>query len=378
MRPEALEEAIPVMRPRLPSAEALFPYLHRIDASRVYSNFGPLAGELEERLASLLSLPAEGIVLAASGYAALVGTILATAGRAGARRLAVVPDHTFVATALAAEQCGYGILLADVDESTWALSPERLGEHPRLAEVGLVVPVTPYGRGVSQQAWLAFRERTGIPVVIDGAASLESACRAADRLLGPIPVALSFHATKSFATGEGGAAVSTDPELVARILRALNFGFYDSRDCTTSSFNGKMSEYHAAVGMAELDGWAGKLAGFQNAHDAYRRTLGRAGLATRFVGVPEIASCYALFQCADPTEAASVSTALAANRVGHRFWYGSGLHAQPHFSGCDTLGTAASQDRARCLIGLPMAPDLAESAIERVVDCLRSAIPDGA
>src|SRR4051794_31264292 len=42
---------VPVARPRLPTAEAIAPYLQRIDEARWYSNFGPLLTEFEARLA---------------------------------------------------------------------------------------------------------------------------------------------------------------------------------------------------------------------------------------------------------------------------------------------------------------------------------------
>src|SRR5438445_9304826 len=104
------------MRPLLPSAERLRPYLERIDASRIYSNFGPLVLELESRLAQRLSLPAGGVTSAANGTAALSAAILATAGRATvARPLALMPSFTFVATAVAAEQCGFRPYLLDID-----------------------------------------------------------------------------------------------------------------------------------------------------------------------------------------------------------------------------------------------------------------------
>ena len=58
---------IPVLRPRLPSAEQLLPYLRRIDATRIYTSWGPLALELEERLCRRFSLPVGGVVSASSG-----------------------------------------------------------------------------------------------------------------------------------------------------------------------------------------------------------------------------------------------------------------------------------------------------------------------
>ena len=114
--------------------------------------------------------------------------------------------------------------------------------------IGLVIPVATFGRPVPQAPWHAFREKTGIPVVIDGGASFAGVANKADAFLGNIPVGLSLHATKCFATGEGGAVVSCDTDLVVRASQALNFGFLGSRDSRTASTNGKMSEYHAAVG----------------------------------------------------------------------------------------------------------------------------------
>ena len=50
--PAADPARLAVARPRLPPAEAIFPYLQRIDEARWYSNFGPLLTELEDRLAA--------------------------------------------------------------------------------------------------------------------------------------------------------------------------------------------------------------------------------------------------------------------------------------------------------------------------------------
>src|SRR5436190_2207701 len=110
----ASEDWIPILRPQLPDANSLLRYLRRIDETRIYTNWGPLASELESRLSKHWSLPDASVVSASSGTTALMGAILATAGRARPNRpFAIVPTFTFVATALAAEQCGYQPYLAD-------------------------------------------------------------------------------------------------------------------------------------------------------------------------------------------------------------------------------------------------------------------------
>jgi dTDP-4-amino-4,6-dideoxygalactose transaminase len=371
----APNDNIPVLRPQLPSADRLLPYLRQIDAARYYSNGGRLVQQLEGRLAAQLRQPQGSVVAAASGTEALIGAILASAGRATPERpLAVMPAYTFVATAVAAEHCGYQPYLADVDAETWLLDAERLLRHPERDRIGMVMPVAPFGRPVPQAPWNRFSQETMIPVVIDGAASFEGVGNDPGQYLGATPVALSFHATKSFATAEGGAVVSTDLAFCQRTGQALNFGFWGTRDSATPSTNGKMSEYHAAIGLAELDGWAGKQAAFRRVAETYDRLANGMKLARRFVLAPDIAGCYVLFRCASPAEARKVQDTLEEERIDYRLWYGLGMHRQSYFA---TLlrGDLGTTDRiAPLVLGLPVAPDLSGAAIARVMAALARAV----
>src|SRR5260221_12082929 len=68
---------VPIARPLLPSAEAIRPYLERIDKTRIYSNFGPLARELEARLAGHFGLSSDCAVSAANATLALTSALAA-------------------------------------------------------------------------------------------------------------------------------------------------------------------------------------------------------------------------------------------------------------------------------------------------------------
>jgi dTDP-4-amino-4,6-dideoxygalactose transaminase len=321
------------MRPQLPAADRLFPYLRRIDSARIYSNFGPLTIEFHKRISDHLGMPAESVVSASCGTTALMGAVLATAGPATkARPYALVPAFTFAATAIAVERCGYRAYLADVDANSWMLDPEHILTHPFLDRIGMVVPVAPFGRPVPQAPWHAFQKRTNIPVVIDAAASFDTISSSPVQFLQEIPIVLSFHATKSFGIGEGGCVVSTDLALVEQVAQALNFGFDMTRDSVSASLNGKMSEYHAAVGLAEFDGWTAKRAALQEVVQRYRRELSSNSLLSRFIAWPEISGCYALFRCASSAEADSIQREFRLFGIEFRFWYGMGLHCQTHFS----------------------------------------------
>jgi dTDP-4-amino-4,6-dideoxygalactose transaminase len=358
------------MRPRLPDADALLPYLRRIDSARVYSNWGPLVSELEARLASHFRLPRTALTIANTGTSALVAAILARAGRGSeGKPIAISPAYTFPATAAAIELCGYRPFLADIDPNTWALGPKRLAQLDEsiLQQTGVVVVVAPYGRSFDQESWLRFQKQRQIPVVIDGAASFEFAERSPEQIIGEIPVVMSFHATKSFATGEGGCVVSSDTNLVADCVRALNFGFSGSRESLSASTNGKMSEYHAAVGLAELDGWSRKKELFLDVATRYRQRFAHAKLEDNFTCGPDLGSNYAIFRCASAAQAQRVQACLESVGSEYRHWYGLGLHQHRYYAELPREPLAVTDGLAPCLLGLPMAMDLAEDQIEVIV-----------
>ncbi|WP_051286681.1 DegT/DnrJ/EryC1/StrS family aminotransferase [Megalodesulfovibrio gigas] len=362
---------IPVFRPALPTAERLAPFLAIIDQTRQYSNYGGLVGRFAKRLSETLGLGADGVRPAVSGTLALLGAILASAGRASPDRpLALCPAHTFVATANAAEMAGYQPYFVDVDVNSWLFEPAMARNHPALDRVGLVLAVAPYGQGVEQAAWAAFSRDTGIPVVIDGAATFERLAAFPGELVGQVPVALSLHATKTFSTGEGGAVVCADRGLLDRATAALNFGFNGERISSMPGTNGKMSEYHAAVGLAALEAWPETQAAFDKAAYTYRRQAEAAGCGDRVVTAPRIASCYTLYHARDAVEAAAVENALHAARIEYRHWYGPGLHLEPAFRSAPRDELPNTEQLGRCLIGLPMAPDLSTQEIFRIVAAL--------
>jgi len=366
---------IPVLRPLLPTADRLLPYLKRIDASRSYTNWGPLVSELERRLADHFALPESTVVSASSGTAALVGAILATAGRARPERpLALVPAFTFVATAVAVQACGYQPYLIDVGGDSWTLDPVAVRDHPMLARAGVVIPVAAFGRPIEQEPWVELRDRASIPIAIDGAGSFEALSADPQRFIGAIPVSLSFHATKTFATGEGGGVATTDAPLARLVTEALNFGFHATRDSHSASTNGKMSEYHAAVGLAELDGWPAKHAAFRDVAQRYRRQMTSAGLGDRCLAAPSVASCYVLFRCADARESRAVHSSLTGHEIEFRLWYGRGLQSHHHFRDLPGQPLPVTEAIAPLIIGLPVAPDLDDRIITRVVTALREAV----
>ena len=244
---------------------------------------------------------------------------------------------------------------------------ERLGRHAALDRAGVVVPVAPYGRAIAQHEWQAFQERTNIPVVIDAAAGFEALLAAPGTCAGSIPVTLSFQSTKVFSTGEGGAVVWSDADGLKRVARALNFGFLYKRESTSAGLNGKMSEYHAAVGLAALDGWNAMRQANRAVSDAYRAAAHASGIAERLFSAPDVASNYALVDAGSAQLAATLVTKLAKEDIESRLWYGRGLHHEPYLFDAERDELPATDRLAPSLVGLPIACDIALADVERVI-----------
>jgi dTDP-4-amino-4,6-dideoxygalactose transaminase len=275
---------------------------------------------------------------------------------------------------VAAELCGFQPYLADIGAANWMLDPDSIAGHPLVEQIGLVIPVAPFGRPVPQEPWIAFSEKTGIPVVIDGAACFDRLISGPRGFVGPIPVAMSFHATKAFATGEGGGVVSTDAALIRRVVRALNFGFDVARDSRAASINGKMSEYHAALGHAELDDWDQRHDAMLAVAHSYRQHLVEAALADRFVGPPDISMSYSLFRCLNAAESSRVQKQLLRLGIGWRLWYGTGLQHQTYYAHLPHGNLRVTEAIAPCLLGIPTAIDLTEGQVARVVSALAEGV----
>lgn len=373
------ENLAQVQRPLLPTADHLQQYLERIEVSRWYSNRGPLTWELEGRLAKLFGSSGHNVVTASSGTAALEAAILVAAGPAEAERpLVLLPSYTFIATALAAIRCGYQPHFIDVDSDTWMLDPERVAENPICDRAGLILPVAAFGQRPDIAGWESLQSSLGIPVVFDAAAAFEQFLHAPGLVSTTIPIVFSFHATKSFTTAEGGAILWDDHDMLTRVGQMTNFGMNGDRDCLFPGLNGKLSEYHAAVGLACLDDWTSRADNYRQIAQAYRHHAKAAGLQSRLVTTPKISSAYVLLNCRDATTANSIEEYLCAAGLGVRRWYGHGLHKQPVFADIESGPLPVTEMLAAQHLGLSAAVDLTQEDIAFVVQHVAEAERGGA
>lgn len=259
---------IPVMRPLLPSADKIYNYLKEIDNTRWYSNFGPLSMRLEDNLAKHFGINHDEISCFSNATQALVLTMRALGIPRGS--YCAVPSWTFVATAGGVYNSDLIPFFTDVDETSWQIEPENI--LPFKEKISSVVVVSPFGAPINIKKWQDLKNKTGLKVIIDAAAAFDSVARFKEFEVTDIPIIISLHATKPFGTGEGGLILCKDKELLFKIKKLSNFGFTPEGIISRGS-NAKMSEYSAAVGLAEFDGWQEKKSKFDELLEKYLSKL---------------------------------------------------------------------------------------------------------
>lgn len=354
------------MRPRLPTAREVLKYLEQIDSSRWYTNFGPLLKRFEKRLAEYFGLPEGCVVCVANGTLGLVLALRSIEAPAGS--LCVMPAWTFVATPAAALAAGLTPWFVDVDEETWALEVGAVRDVLSHAEgrVAAAVPVSPFGAPIDGSVWEAFREETGIAVVLDMAHAFDS-CD-----IGHAPSVVSLHATKVFGVGEGGLVATRDRELATRIRRSSNYGLETGARATSSGTNAKMSEYAAAVGLAGMDRWPEHRAVYRALAESYRDRL-EARSDVRLS--PSFGNGWTGSTCnvrVDWCEAGALIEALGEKGIEARKWWGDGCHRHPAYAHLPRASLPVTEALASAVVGLPFYPGLSDDEMDYVCETLRS------
>lgn len=364
------------MMPSLPTAAELLPYLERIDAARWYSNFGPLVGEFEARIAA--SFAGAGACHVVSVSSCTAGLELALRALALPREAPIlVPALTFIATASAVRCAGLSPVVADVDPHSWLLTPDIARAAVRTIGALAVIPVTTFGAEQDGAAWSQFARDTGVPVIIDAAAGYGN-----QRDPGPTCAVFSLHATKPLAAGEGGFVVTRDGALAHAIRRLTNFGINLDRpadgpigSAVATGTNAKLSEYHAAVALASLDGWPATAA----ARTAlYARSVRKAQAAcgdrlTLQASADDTVRSVCPYLFPDATARIRAEAACHACGIGTRRWYLPTIDSQPAFGHVVHLDTPAADDIGNRLLGVPFYPGLADAAIDEIAAALASA-----
>ncbi len=364
-------KSIPLLVPRMPDTDQLIPYLRQIDNNKHYTNFGPLSAEFERRLLVDMGRSGDSHITTVSNCTVGLELVLQALGlEKGARVL--IPAITFVATATAVVRVGLIPVLADVDPESWLLTPAIARAALANTRIDAVMPVATFGCPHNMLDWDAFVGETGIPVVIDaaGAYGNQSAGINTD-------VVFSFHATKSFGAAEGGAVVSKNADRIRKIRQLSNFGL-DTSIAQLVGFgtNGKMSEYHCAIGLASFDEWEDTKHQRRHLYARYTQLLLDycPGLGYQRKPADGIYPLMAVL-LPEGVKASTVSAGLTSDAIQTRRWYSPALHTHPALQTAAHAGAlTVAEDLGERILGLPFFLELSDEQIVHVCRTLADTI----
>lgn len=348
---------IALLRSSLPDFDYMLPYLTQIEANRCHSNFGPLVREFESRLADFFSVKPSQVVLLANGTLGLQCALMTVKLKKG--RYCILPSWTFSATPASAVMAGMEPLFIDVDRETQQITPEIIlslmaDNSIDPDEVGAVMAVSPFGKPISRVTWDKFTVQTGIPVVIDAAASFDAAHQFPDLSAGQSPIMVSLHATKLFGIGEGGLIICKDESVIAHIRGLSCFGFDHTRLSSFVGTNAKMSEYQAAIGLGVLDAWPiireKRHFVIKNYIDAFSEVGINSWLDETYL----TSTCNML----TPGQAKEICLYLNDAGIESRVWWGNGCHTHSAYENYRRVGEFNNTIYlSNAMLGLPLSID---------------------
>ena len=285
----------------------------------------------------------------------------------------IVPDMTFIATANAVSLAGATPVLADVDPSTLTLDP-RAAARAVTPRTTAIIPVHVSGRVADMPALLDLAHAHGLHVVEDAAEALVSGLDG--RRCGTFGTlgCLSFSPQKIITTGQGGAVLTDDDVLHARLRELKDQGRPvrgTGGDDTHPAlgFNFKFTNLQAAVGLGQLETLSERAVRLRQTSVAYAASL--QGVQDGFGLFPFRIDRGELPQWVDAwsDERDALVDALGRRGVGCRkFWFP--LHTQPPYRQPDDR-FPASTAMAKKAFWLPSALTMSEQDVADVCAWIR-------
>jgi dTDP-4-amino-4,6-dideoxygalactose transaminase len=236
---------IQVTRPFLPPREEYEGYIAQIWERNWLTNNGPLLVRLEEEMKAFLGVPH--LLMMTNGTITLQA-ILQTLNRKG--KILTTP-FSYIATCSAVLWEGFTPVFVDIDPSTFNADASKAEELIDDETVGILITHC-FGVPCDLEGWDAISKKYNIPVVYDAAHAFGVKVDGVSVLHYGYASSLSLHATKLFHTIEGGAVVTHSAQLDRALQLKRNFGHDGPDRFSDIGVNGKNSEFHAAMGLANL------------------------------------------------------------------------------------------------------------------------------
>lgn len=312
-----MRKPIYVTMPTLAPLQEVNQLMESIWESGIMTHNGPLVQRFEKEVCEYLGVPR--MVSCCNGTLALQMAVKAL-GKTGE---IITSPFTFIATisSIMWEHCTP--VFVDIDPETLNIDPKKIEERITCHTVA-IMPVHVFGNACEIEEIDAIAKKHGLSVIYDAAHAMGVQYKGKSIMEYGDMSCTSFHATKMLNTAEGGGVFTLNEELDAKLRRIRFFGFENHADIVEDGFNGKMTEVHAAVGIANLRYLDQALADRKAKYARYKEILGQ-NPDIRFQKITSDCNCSyfpAIFK--DEATALKVTESLSAVQVfPRRYFYPS-------------------------------------------------------
>lgn len=236
---------ITVTKPFLPPKEEYDKYMEGVWKRQWLTNSAPLANELELQLKDYLSV--KHLLFVTNGTIALQMGIKALELKGEI----ITTPFSFIATTSSIVWEGCKPVFVDIDRDTLNIDASKI-EAAITPDTAAILATHVYGNPCDVKTIEVIAKKHNLKVIYDAAHAFGVRYKGQSIFdFGDIS-ACSLHATKLYHSGEGGLVFTKEPAMLKKLAYIRNFGFDGPEAFAELGINGKNSEFHAAMGLANL------------------------------------------------------------------------------------------------------------------------------
>ncbi|PMH39144.1 aminotransferase DegT [Vibrio cyclitrophicus] len=234
-----------VTKPSLAPLSEFTQYLEQVWETGILTHNGPLVQKLESELEKKLHI--SNLSLVTNGTVAIQMAIKALELKGEI----ITTPFSWVATVSAIKWEGCTPIFCDIDANTLNIDVNKI-EDLITKDTVAIMPVHVFGNPCDVEAIESIAKKHNLKVIYDAAHAVGTNYGEKSVLdYGDIST-ISLHGTKIFNTAEGGACIANSTELHEKLKRIRFFGHDEHKDVVEDGCNGKVTEIHAALGLANL------------------------------------------------------------------------------------------------------------------------------
>ncbi len=341
----------------LPDLKEYVSYLERIWESNHLTNDGPLLRELEQKLRDYLQV--DHVIFVTNGTIALQLALKALQVQGEV----ITTPFSYCATSNSIIWEGSKPIFADIDPISLTVESAQI-KTKISPDTKAILTTHVYGNAGDLEAQEELAKEYHIPLIYDGAHAFGVNYKGKSIFNYGTVSTCSFHATKVFHSVEGGAVITNDSKLAAKIIELRSFG-HKNDDYFSAGINGKNSEFHAAMGLVNL-GHFDQIKEYRKwACELYDKLLNVPGDSIKFN--PHIDRNYSYYPVMFPTESSLLKAVSKLNAVQinpRRYFYPS-LNT---LSFVEKQSCPVSEDIALRVLCLPLSAEISEEEIRLISD----------